>query len=452
MPLHEQLQEQVPAALEAARIEVVARMQAKGHPLSAMMDRLAVIDRPESNGWSTEWRRQEVGGIRNHRIQTDIGDDTVQGRVIGLKEQLQPLAELLDSETDLGSRPAWLYPQSSGADAILTRYLVPMTMRYLTSLANLANPDDALLNRLLNELEQLVKPDSISRVRQLPIAGITVDTKYSHRSVSIRPLTQLERGTIARRDMVQWDDIGSHADEFQPSVNHVWILPNVLIEVTNQRPRSEINDKSTLVRKIALALLLEGHEIAGHSVVRAFDLPIWASQGIAGEPLPLSESIAGEPTSVTETSWKRIVKRAYKIPDFGPGETSRQEIILQRLLRGFGASWQDAGFLDFVVCLEAALLGVDRDELTYRFKLYGSLFLRDIYDPKETFDRLGTIYKVRSKLVHGAPVTNDIYQQARKDAKELAVAVVKKCVEHGWPSKDTLNEIALSTDIGVAEG
>jgi hypothetical protein len=447
MPTFAQLREQVHTALEAARREVVTIMEAKGHPLSLVIDRMAVLDNDDLTGWSTQWRQQEVSGLRNHAVQVDIGDDTVPGRVLGLRPQLLPLAERLDHESDLGTRPAWLYPASSGADAILTRYVVPLAMRYLIGLRTLAQDEDALIDSLTTELLQLIEPDSVSQLRQLPLAGIGVDAQYAHRDVTIRPLTELERGTIARRDTVNMDDITAQVGEFQPSVNHIFVSPRVLVEITTTRPRSDMNDQSTLARRVALAILLDGHEIAGHGVVRAFDLPIWASPGISGQPLPLGESLTGEVAILTEADWKRIVDLALKIPDFGPSETSRQEIVLQRLLRGFGASWQDAGFLDFVVCLEAALLGVDRDELTYRFKLYGSLFLRDRYDPKETFDRLGKIYKVRSKLVHGSPVAPTTYQEVRKDAKELALAVVKKCVGDGWPSKDVLNEIALSTDM-----
>jgi hypothetical protein len=446
MPTFAQLREPVHTALEAARREVVTRMEAKGHPLSLVIDRMAVLDNDDLTGWSTEWRQHEVSGLRNHAVQVDIGDDTVPGRVLGLRPQLLPLAERLDQESDLGTRPAWLYPESSGVDPILTRYVVPLAMRYLIGLRTLAQDEDALINSLTTELLQLIEPDSVSQLRQLPLAGIGVDAQYAHRDVTIRPLTELERGTIARRDTVNMDDITAQVGEFQPSINHIFVSPRVLVEITTTRPRSEMNDQSTLARRVALAILLDGHEIAGHGIVRAFDLPIWASPGISGQPLPLGESLTGEVAILTEADWERIVDLALKIPDFGPSETSRQEIVLQRLLRGFGASWQDAGFLDFVVCLEAALLGVDRDELTYRFKLYGSLFLRDRYDPKETFDRLGKIYKVRSKLVHGSPVAPATYQEVRKDAKELAVAVVKKCVEDGWPSRDALNEIALSTD------
>jgi hypothetical protein len=451
MPTFAQLREQAHTALEGARREVVTRMEAHGHPLSLVMDRMAVLDNDDLTGWSTQWRQQEVSGLRNHAVQVDIGDDTVPGRVLGLRPQLLPLAEWLDHESDLGTRPAWLYPASSGADAILTRYVVPLAMRYLIGLRTLAQDEDALIDSLTTDLLQLIEPDSVSQLRQLPLAGIGVDTQYAHRDVTIRPLTELERGTIARRDTVNMDDITAQVGEFQPSMNHIFVSPRVLVEITTTRPRSDMNDQSTLARRVALAILLDGHEIAGHGVVRAFDLPIWASPGISGQPLPLGDSLTGEVAILTEADWTRIVDLALKIPDFGPSETSRQEIVLQRLLRGFGASWQDAGFLDFVVCLEAALLGVDRDELTYRFKLYGSLFLRDLYDPKETFGRLGKIYKVRSKLVHGSPVAPTTYQEVRKDAKELAVTVVKKCVEDGWPSRDVLNEMALSADVIATE-
>ncbi len=124
---------------------------------------------------------------------------------------------------------------------------------------------------------------------------------------------------------------------------------------------------------------------------------------------------------------------------------NRREIILFRLLRGSGMHWQESGFLDFVVSLEAALRGGVKDELAYRFSLYGALFLRDELEPAKTFKRLRRVYKVRSNLVHGTPVPRETRRSAEADAADLAKAVVRKAIVDGWPAKAELDEVALTS-------
>ena len=62
--------------------------------------------------------------------------------------------------------------------------------------------------------------------------------------------------------------------------------------------------------------------------------------------------------------------------------------------------WQDSGFLDLTIALQAALLTGPPIELSYEVALYAALLLHDERDPRETFDKLANVYDVRSKLVH----------------------------------------------------
>ena len=96
------------------------------------------------------------------------------------------------------------------------------------------------------------------------------------------------------------------------------------------------------------------------------------------------------------------------------------------------------------------------DELGYRFALYGALFLADRLPAEETFRRLKNIYAARSKLVHGSPPPKKKAKaerrrvdlaQAKKDARELSLAVALQVVEVGWPDHDALNLSALSAGI-----
>ena len=99
--------------------------------------------------------------------------------------------------------------------------------------------------------------------------------------------------------------------------------------------------------------------------------------------------------------------------------------------------------MDFANALEAALLSGTTTELSFRFALYGALFLRDQYDARQTFDRLTNVYRVRSQLVHGSRVNAAHRASADKDAADLAKAVVLKSVEMGWPDKEILDQAAI---------
>jgi len=112
-------------------------------------------------------------------------------------------------------------------------------------------------------------------------------------------------------------------------------------------------------------------------------------------------------------------------------------------LRGCGAEHAGAGFLDFVIALEGALLGGVKLELAYKFSLYGAIFLRQEHDPRETFARLRNIYQVRSGLVHGSPPRSEARADAFTHAGKLARAVVRRSIEAGWPDGKHLDQVAI---------
>ena len=64
----------------------------------------------------------------------------------------------------------------------------------------------------------------------------------------------------------------------------------------------------------------------------------------------------------------------------------------------------------------------------------------------ETFKRLKSICEVRSKLVHGDSVDKEKVATANADAPLLAKAVLRKAVEQGWPSQQTLDALAMTVE------
>ncbi len=434
--------EPVRTALEAVRIEALRRITAKGLPAAIAVNRLAIIDDDERTGWSSEWRQETISAIRNREVTDAVSDSSVDGRPVGFREQLEPLARTLNEHSDIAARPHPLF-SAEGSDAILARYLVPLALAYLNDLPSLDTPAESLLDRLSREMEEFVGSAVSTHVRQIALAGIRVETRYEHRDVLIRPLTEVERGAIVEPGLPETTR-RFRTDEFAPGWSPAnGASPCTLVEIRSVRPMAEMQDQSTLPQQIALAIFLEGHDIAGLGYVQSFDLPAWASVGISRSPFSVGDKTVGSPTLLTEASFKSIVDLAYNIPPFSAKEEDRKEIVLHRLLRACTEEHVE-GFLDFAISLEAALLGVDKNELTYRFKLYGSLFLSDLRDAAETFNKLGVIYDVRSKLVHGSTVDPARLRTAHTDARELAIAVVRKCVEHGWPNKQALDRMALS--------
>jgi hypothetical protein len=430
----------VAAALESARVEVVRRMAEYGYPLSLQIRELEII--PNENGWQSQWVTVSISGLRNPAAEMAIEDDSVPNRIMGLRPQLETFAQLLDQTTDLGIRPANFLPGLTGVDAILARYLTNFAHEYLGNLHNLAQPDQALVERLAGELDELID-NSIHHTNQLAIDGVKVGSPLEYRGVKLRQLSPTERGNYWQsRNDDQLNPYRQHTDFVIPR-EFSTITPSALLEVTTTRVLNEPFDQSTLINRVALAFYLKGFDITGTGIVVGFDHPRWATIGQSHAPSLVDEKHVATSKPITETDLQAIVDLAYKMPEFGPSEASNHEIALYRTLRGLGMHWQESGFLDFAIALEAALLQGVETELSYRFALYGALFLQDERSPEETFTQLRDVYTIRSKLVHGSKVDATKREQAIKDARDIVKAIILKAIENGWPDPRQLNRRAL---------
>lgn len=181
-------------ALEAARSEVVRRMRDKGHPFSVVIERSTLVDMPERNGWQSGTQRVQVSRLWGDRALLDIGDDTVADWAIGLRGQLGEIANELHCTTDLGARALNMWPAATDADGVLVHYLVPLALHYLYELTDLSVPDPAIAGRLVGELASAAASPTVSRVRQIALAGVLPEGPLAHDDVRFRPLTGLERG------------------------------------------------------------------------------------------------------------------------------------------------------------------------------------------------------------------------------------------------------------------
>lgn len=432
--------------LEAARIEVVRRMHDTNQPLSLEAQELNVRRSPEGNGWNTDVEIVQVGGLYDNHSLIAIRDESVPLATLGLREQLISFAEYLAQATDLATARYAQFsgPDQSPADVLLTRCVSPLALYYLRSLGDLGISDHSLVLRLADELDRLISSDAIVHVSHLPIAGVHPEYLYRHRGVSIRALTPREQGAWLEANVRMGSPRLVRDSDYMPFAKVPDFMPSALVEMRTARPLQQQFDTSQLPNRIALAFFLKGYDFATSGFVTNFDWPSWAAMGRWNTPFTVAEKPHFGPDALLRSEdFRNIVDLAYKMPDFSGREASGHEVVLYRVLRALGARPTDSAFLDLVIALEAALLAGAATELSYKFSLYGALYLREEYQPPATFNRLKNIYRVRSKLVHEGRTTPDTSQKATRDASELAKAVTLKAIESGWPEPKVLDRVAL---------
>lgn len=401
---------------------------------------------PGDSGWGSEWVPTTVSSLNDDGVLIAIRDESIDGRALGLREQLEPLARELAAQTDMGDRRALLYPAAKGVEGILIRYLSVMAFSYLRQLETLEKPSDEIVRRLCQELTAFADAQSATHVRQVLLFGPAPEASFDYRDVSIRPLSYEERGIVMeRRDGLGNTAIrGYRSGVIVPHQVNVF-MPSAVLEARHQLKWADQVHVSTLLEQVCLSFFLHDWILSGLGAVTSYQWPIWTSIGIMSCEFPVQENFQVKEQTLSESDFHSVVDLAHRTPRFTNAEENSEEIALHRLLRACGTSSQESNFLDLAICLEAALLRGTSTELAYRFKLYGSLFLREDLDPDETFRQLGNIYSVRSKLVHGSTVKSDYLDRASNDARILACAVIRRAIETGWPKAEELDHLARQT-------
>ncbi len=444
------LYELVEQSLEDARSEAVRQFQASNFPLASEISQTIVWPSPAGNGWEATQEQVQVSGFYFDMYTIPLraasfSSDPQSGYLGLFRKQLKELAEYLSEKTDLGSRPAFGRPNLQGAEAIIFRYLSPLAYRYLRSLHDLGTGEPDVIKKCVAELDELIAQDENYFIYQLALGGIAPSEEYNHRGVKLRPLSPSERGVYLRSNSFgQPLQSVPYSDLITPQ-SITLTLPSALLTITAKGPRPPIRDapSATLPNQVTLALFLSGYDISGSGAMVRCERPVWASNGSSSIPFPVAEKLGSGDKPISLEQFIAVVNLAYRIPAFSGTEGSGKEIVFSRILRGCGVHWRESGFLDFAIALEAALLGGIQNELAYRFRLYGALFLREQFDASETFSQLKNIYEVRSKLVHGGTISDSDRSNANNNAPRLATAVVLKAIETGWPEQRTLDAAAL---------
>jgi hypothetical protein len=309
----------------------------------------------------------------------------------------------------------------------------------LILLKHLDRGEPKLAKRLIFDFEEFCDSDEIINLKQFTLTGLKPSARYSYRGVTIRALSREERGAFyaARNNQGTMHEFEM---EMVPPITFENFMPSSVITISSSRQHAVIqSDPSTIPLRLALALFLCGYEVSSTGDLIGYDQPQWIYGVTSGAPFPIDEKANTVDKKLTKREFEKVVDLAYKIPDFSGKEGNAKEIALFRLLKGCGKHWQESSFLDFVIALEASLLDNDKTELGYRFSLYGAIFLGEQRNADETFKKLKDTYNLRSKLVHGSAIKPDDLRVATENAKELAIAIIRKAVESGWPDPKKLD-------------
>lgn len=161
----------VSEVLESARIEAVRRMSARGHPLTLTRHVLSIAIDPQAAGWKSDVITEQIGGLYSGEIPFDIGDRSVPNRILGLKDQLLPLADYLARNSNLATGRYSGLMGDDEIDGLLFRCISPMAVHYLTSLTDLASGEAERAARLATELYDMATEDSVTHLRHIVVSG-----------------------------------------------------------------------------------------------------------------------------------------------------------------------------------------------------------------------------------------------------------------------------------------
>jgi hypothetical protein len=361
------------------------------------------------------------------------------------RRAITALAEHLASTTDIGDRPTpFGLNESDKVQAIADRIVTPLVLHHLKGLSDLSCDDDALIGVAQDELEDFSNATSATVIDQIAIRGPRPERSLTWRGVTLRPLSPAERGAAAEATLVSGPITTAGVSDFVIPRKLQTFFPTALLEVSQKVSWDWYSKEHPVeqVNQLVLAFLIEDFGIGTSESLATFSRPVWANTGILSRRFPMSEGRGVSERSIDLSEFRKVVELASQIPPFGSDERSPKEVCLYRALRGAGGQPGHSGLLDFTISLEAALLPKIDSELSYRFRLYGSLFLRHSLPPGATFKELGSVYKARSKLIHGEVLKRGERSKAEASARRLALAVIGRSVEVGWPRPSELDGLA----------
>jgi hypothetical protein len=336
--------------------------------------------------------------------------------------------------------------------------LLPALQHHLAALPSVTDADEAAASSFADDVLKVAHDDRLRYRLVVPLNGLTLDSpngRFTAEGVSIRPVSDRERG--------EWlDERGGMSQAFLQGGDIAF--PEVAIELEDSSQRDAAFDTNPgPVPSLVGALQLQGHWVAGR-FYRVQSDPTWLLPLRQNLPLNVPGIVEGR-SVLTAEGFAASLATARVLAGYGITQPrSPKDLSLHRFFAGVarqgasdflpGGADRNAtdAVLDFTIALEALLLPYDENarhgDLSYRFRMHGAHFLAD--DPAQRaalVRKLGGIYEMRSRLVHGGKYPSlDEIKTARDDARELARRGLLRAVEKGFPTATAFNQMILGTE------
>lgn len=421
--------------LEESRLRWLRAARAVGLGGTVEAERRVVTELTDSVARS-ETRRQQVNPLLLPRLAWTIGDELLD------PDGVPPVAEHLyrtygqRCEINAGLPP--VHFTEAPTEWISRVLLQSLRWHYLRSLASLdhAEPERAIEFAL--KLLTLIEGDMLVSLTLLPLAGLRVSTPLSSGDVVLRPITLVEYRDLQGDDLFRIEEaVLWHARRFEPHDERV------ILEVREARPKRDRDSGNiTRTRRMILAMQLLGFAPKG----RAQAVTVTEPFRMAGtRSSPVSVAGHGPDRSIVQADLDAVVELAERIPAgaLGMAET-HEEIAFARFQTAVVERNPSDAIVDYVIALEAVFLQGVRDELRFRFALYGAWFLgTDRTDRQRLFDELKQLYDARSEIVHGSVRKPHELEALAGLARRVSSAALLRALREGWPTAKVLADAPL---------
>lgn len=425
--------------------------------------------------WIVSAQLQSVNVLRIQQIAMQIApwlSDTELAQVSSCAAELAESAqETLPFWAVFGGRPLPVFTTAQNITEVpspeyasnpggwVARFvLLPALQHHLAALPSITYANDASAAAFAEEVLKVAHDDRLRYRLIVPLNGLSLDSadsRFSADHISIRSASDAERG--------EWlDERGGMSQAFLQGGDIAF--PEVVIEFEESSSRyAAFEAEPGPVPPLVGALQLHGYWVASR-FYQVQSEPAWLLP--VRQQLPLTvPGIAGGHSVLTEEGFATSVATARVLAGYGIVQPrSSKDLALHRFFAGAarqgvtdflpGGADRNAtdAVLDFAIALEALLLPYDENarhgDLSYRFRMHGAHFLADEAGQRAALARkLGRIYEVRSRLVHGSKYpSSDEIKTARDDARELTRRGLLRAVHEGFPTAAAFNQMILGIE------
>jgi hypothetical protein len=311
-----------------------------------------------------------------------------------------------------------------------------LTEKYLCELDDprCAVPEAA--NAVVDQVGRYLRSE-ITKVAFLPLTGLVPATERVQVGyVTLRLLTESERTRLA---------------EPMPDLLNLRLPPpmrrtqmgdhTAAIEI--RMPISLPADPENEAARVLLAFQLLGFTPATSDWIQTWEDP-GPGLGVMWRPSLLPDN--GQEKTVTATEVAEAVALSSLIPTGAVNSPKTvRDVALHRFSLGCSRQAFADRHIDFVIALEAVLLQGQKDELAFRFRTFGALFLSKPGESRrEVAAQLKQLYEIRSSLVHGSKFPqHSVVVDAAPRLRDLTAQALVKCLSQGWPTSQTFADQIL---------